>query len=141
PAADGKGVGVSDILQALRLREKGQTLYYRALAARAEGDGDAALAERFNGLHADEQHHLSRLTARLLELGIVPTELPRSTPPLPSVDAWESEATRREADEVAAYEEALQACAHDAETRRILQEILTSETQHLAHLGGKWMPA
>ncbi len=141
PDGAGEGGAVPETLQALRLQEKGQTLFYRALAARAEEDGDAALAERFNGLHADEQHHLSRLTARLLELGVPPAELPRSTPPLPPVDAWEAEARGREADEVAAYEEALKACSHDGETLRILREILTSETQHVAHLGGKWMPA
>ena len=132
---------IPEELQALRAREKTQTLFYRGLAARAEEDGDAALVERFNDLHADEQHHLSRLTARLLELGESPAELPRDTPPLPPPDGWEEEARDRESIEVAAYEAALTVCADDEETSRILEEILASENQHLAHLGGKWMPA
>ena len=132
---------IPEELQALRAREKAQTLFYRGLAARAEADGDPELVERFNDLHADEQHHLSRLTARLLELGESPAELSREMPVLPPTDGWEEEARDREAIEVAAYEAALKACAEDPETARILEEILTSENQHLAHLGGKWMPA
>ena len=55
------------LLEASRLREKAQTLFYRALAAQAIAAGDDDASERLNDLHADEQHHLSRLTARLLE--------------------------------------------------------------------------
>lgn len=132
---------IPEELQALRAREKTQTLFYRGLAARAEEEGDSALVDRFNDLHADEQHHLSRLTARLLELGESPAELPRNTPALPSWERWEEEARDRESTEVAAYESALAACSGDEETVRILEEILASEHQHLAHLGGKWMPA
>ncbi len=65
----------SDLIAALeeaRAAEKEQALFYRALAAEAERRGDAALSERYNELHADEQHHLARLTARLLELGAAP---------------------------------------------------------------------
>lgn len=51
----------SDLIQAIesaRAAEKSQALFYRALAAEAEERGDAPLSERFNDLHADEQHHL-----------------------------------------------------------------------------------
>ncbi|NNM35461.1 MAG: SIS domain-containing protein [Gemmatimonadetes bacterium] len=140
-AQSGRSRRIPEELQALRAREKTQTLFYRGLAARAEADGDGALVDRFNDLHADEQHHLSRLTARLLELGESPAELSRDMPTLPPPERWEEEARDREATEVAAYEAALAACTDDEETSRILAEILESENQHLAHLGGKWMPA
>lgn len=132
--------GVLEALARRRREEKAQTLWYRALAARAEDDGDAALSERFNGLHADEQHHLSRLTARLLELGADLDDLRDvERPPLPEA-GWESAARRREEAEVAAYEAAL-ATALDPDTRRVVEEILASERQHAKTLGGKWMPA
>jgi len=66
-----------DALEALheaRAAEKEQAAFYRRLAAEAEALGDDALAERLNGLHADEQHHLSRLTARSLVREILEVE-------------------------------------------------------------------
>src|SRR4051812_11687659 len=59
----------SDVVQSLRAarsHEKQQALFYRALAVAAEATDEATLAERLNELHADEQHHFSRLSARLL---------------------------------------------------------------------------
>ena len=52
-----------------RRREKAQTVFYRKLASLAASQSEEAVAERLNELHADEQHHLSRISARLLELG------------------------------------------------------------------------
>ena len=128
------------VLRALRRQEKGQTLFYRALAADAELAGMAELAERFNELHADEQHHLSRLTARLLELGEEVDDLTDFPRPTPVFDEWEAEARKREEGEIAAYEAALTDMEDEA-TREIFVEILESERQHAQHLGGKWMPA
>ena len=90
-------------LHQARAAEKEQALFYRALAAAAEERGDAALSERFNELHADEQHHLSRLTARLLELGEPLAEL-GARGGEGRLETWEADARRREEDEVARYE-------------------------------------
>lgn len=140
-ADDGAGDDVPALLAALRRREKAQTLWYRALAARAEDDGDADLSERFNGLHADEQHHLSRLTARLLELGVQPDDLRDvERPPLPD-GAWRPAVQQREDAEVAVYQEALAEGVLDDESRAVVDEILASEREHARSLGGKWMPA
>jgi len=133
--------GVADLLREGRRRELGQALFYRFLSADAESAGDAAAAERLYDLLADEQHHVSRLTARLLELGERPGDEPGRGGEAPPLDAWEKEARRREADEVAWYEDAVARVAGDAHTLAILREILESERQHLGHLGGKWMPA
>ena len=128
------------LLEEARSREKGQTLFYRALAAAAEDAGDAAAVERLNELHADEQHHLSRLTARLLEMGVRPRDLRDVEAPPAPWPSWQAEAREREAGEVAWYEEAL---AGDPEpgTRAVMEEILASERHHAAELRGKWMSA
>ena len=127
-------------LQRAREGEKEQALFYRALAAAAEERGDAALAERFNELHADEQHHLSRLTARLLELEAAPRELPPTAPPF-GLDGWEEVARAREHGEVARYEGLLEHGGVDAHTAALLREILDTERHHAAELGGKWTTA
>ncbi len=127
-------------LQQAREAEKEQALYYRALAAAAEEAGDAALGERFNELHADEQHHLSRLTARLLELGATPRDLTRRGTPA-GLNGWEDAARRREEAEVSRYESLLSAGGVDAQTAALLREILDTERHHAAELGGKWTPA
>jgi rubrerythrin len=130
-----------DRLEAARGREKSQTLFYRALAAAAEDAGDARAVERLNELHADEQHHLSRLTARVLELGGDPADLRSvASPTVPALEVWEAEARRREDDEVVFYEAALADEWGDA-TRALLGEILEAERRHREHLGGKWMSA
>ena len=132
-------MSVPELLARSRDREKAQTLFYRALAARAETEGDAAEAERLNELLADEQHHLSRITARLLELGERPAREETSPPPAP-YPGWEEMAREREEDEIAWYEGMLEDDL-DAETREIVEEILRSERHHRDELGGKWMPA
>ena len=128
-----------DLLREARRRERGQTAFYRRLAGAAEDAGDQDAIERINELLADEQHHLSRVTARLLEMGDTPPEV---TPPTEEANlkGWESEARAREAGEVAFYKAAL-ARRLDGKTRGILQEILESERRHREELGGKWMTA
>jgi bacterioferritin (cytochrome b1) len=135
------------VLEESRAREKDQTLFYRSLAASAEEVGDARLVERLNELHADEQHHLSRLTARVLELGGSPIDL-RSRPSgaVQSLEGWEDEARRREDVEVRWYEgllsaEGTEGTTLDAETVGVLEDILVGERKQRDHLGGKWMSA
>lgn len=128
------------VLEEARAREKEQTLFYRALAAEAETRGREELLERFNDLHADEQHHLSRLTARILELGATPRELSPSTPKLPEHDVWETVARVREEGEVTWYQAAVEGDL-DPATKSLLREILESEQHHYRDLGGKWMAA
>lgn len=132
-------MSVPELLARSRTREKTQTLFYRALAAQAEIEGDAMVAERLNELLADEQHHLSRITARLLEMGERPAEEEMSRPPTP-YPGWEELAREREEDEIAWYEGMLEK-ELDPETRGIVEEILRSERHHRDELGGKWMPA
>jgi rubrerythrin len=131
---------VLDLLAAARTAEKEQALFYRGLAAAAEGAHDADLAERLNGLLADEQHHLSRLTVRLLEaehrLAILDDMVVARRP----LDGWEAEARERERAEIARYETLLQRSL-DARTRALLIDILEAERSHEAVLGGKWMGA
>jgi len=133
----GAAAGLLDGLQAARRAEKEQALFYRALAAAAEERGDAALSERFNELHADEQHHLSRLTARLLELGAAPDDVGGLRSGEADLDGWEDGARAREDGEVRRYE-ALLAAAPDPETEALLREILDTERHHAEELGGKW---
>lgn len=128
------------LVEEARAREKAQTLFYRALAAAAEEAADAAAVERLNELHADEQHHLSRLTARLLELGERPRDLRDVAAPPAPWPAWEAEARSREAEEVRWYEEAL-AGEPEPGVRAVMEEILESERHHAAELRGKWMSA
>jgi rubrerythrin len=134
---------VSDVVAVLqdgRRRERAQAFFYRMLAGDAEAAGNATTAERLNELLADEQHHVSRLTARLLELGETPTE-ESATVPLPELVSWEAVARVREEDEVRWYEQALHGLDDDEETLAVLREILSSERHHCEDLAGKWMPA
>ena len=128
------------LLAEARAAEKEQALFYRALAKLAEDAGDAVLSERLNELHADEQHHVSRLTARLLELGEPLEDLADLQPMRRPLEGWEADAAPREAAEVRRYE-ALAAETLDAQTRRIVEEILSTERHHAEELGGKWTPA
>ena len=130
-----------DRLQDARRREKAMTLFYRALAAAAEDADRASDVERLNELHADEQHHLSRLTARILELGGTPEGLRDVPRPAVDLDRWEVDAREREADEVAYYRAWMDDGIEDVETREVVAEILESEVHHHRDLGGKWMPA
>lgn len=138
--SDAVSLELVELLEACRARERAQTRFYRALAATAEDRARSDLAERLNALHADEQHHLSRLTARLLELGMQPRPLRAGAGEDVSLASWEAEARRREAEEVAWYRDALDGVL-DPETRRLFEEILESEVRHRDELGGKWMPA
>jgi len=129
-----------DALEEARAAEKAQALFYRALAAEAEERGDAALSERFNELHADEQHHVSRLTARVMELGAAPADIPRAPQEPAPYDAWQPAAQAREDGEVRRYEALLGAGA-DEQTLALLREILDTERHHAKELGGKWTSA
>ena len=120
-------------------QEHAQTRYYRELAARAEDANRSEDAERLYALLADEQHHVSRLTARLLELGESAQD-PASAPVAVPGGPWEADARHREDMEVAWYEGALRSVG-DRTTRAIFREILASERRHREVLGGKWMPA
>jgi rubrerythrin len=133
-------LGLIVTLGEARAREKEQALFYRSLAASAEDAGLPVETERLNELHADEQHHLSRLTARLLELGGTPDDLRQVGAPRSSLEGWEAEARRREGAEVGWYEERLGADL-DERTRALFEEILASERKHREELGGKWMSA
>jgi rubrerythrin len=128
------------LLEAARRAEKEQALVYRSLAARAEAAGEASLASRFHDLHADEQHHLSRITARLLELSVRPPDLTEVPARIVSLDGWEAVIRAREGAEVDRYVQLLDEDL-DAETRRVIQEILEVEEQHASELGGKWTKA
>ncbi len=126
-------------LNEARLAEKDQTLHYRALAGQAQQAGDGETAERLNGLLADEQHHFSRLTARLVELGAAVPDAPL-TEAKPVLAGWEAEARTRELGEIERYR-ALLSLAADPRTRALLSEILDVERRHERTLSGKWMSA
>jgi bacterioferritin (cytochrome b1) len=129
-----------ELLGELRRAEKEQALVYRALAARAELDEKPELAQRFHDLHADEQHHLSRLTARMLELDGKPPDLSSLKPPAASLEDWESVIRTREAAEIDRYR-SVPASELDGVTRDLLEEILSVEEHHARELGGKWTVA
>lgn len=131
---------LNSALEEARAAEKAQALFYRALAAEAERRGEDALSERFNELHADEQHHVSRLTARLLELGADLADLSALAGEAVEMDGWELAAALREDAEVLRYEQLLQG-RMDEVTRALLAEILITERHHAAELGGKWTTA
>ena len=128
------------VLAEARRKEKAQALFYRALAAEAEEAGLPIETERLNELHADEQHHLSRLTARLLELGGSPEDLRGMEAPPSFLESWEDEARGREDSEIAFYEDQLDG-ELDERTRALFDEILESERKHREQLRGKWMSA
>jgi rubrerythrin len=128
------------LLHAARLAEKRQALFYRGLAAAAEADDDPELSERLNGLHADEQHHLSRLTVRLVELGEAVGDLSAERQPDVSLKGWETIARQREADELASYTRLLDQPL-DEKTRAMIDQFIEAERSHGEQLGGKWMGA
>ncbi|MBR9990619.1 MAG: hypothetical protein KFH98_12745 [Gemmatimonadetes bacterium] len=128
------------LLHEARLAEKHQALYYRALAAAAEDANDDDLSDRMNGLHADEQHHLSRLTVRLVEFGEPVADLGAEVAPAVRSGDWEVDARERERDEIERYERLLEGQL-DARTRGMIEEFLVAERGHEETLGGKWMGA
>lgn len=127
-------------LHAARSAEREQSLFYRALATSAEVAHDAALSERLNGLHADEQHHVSRLSARLLELGEQLEILPPPSLPEVGLEEWEQLAREREQVEIDRYRTLLSQDL-DEHTADMLREFLDAERQHEQSLGGKYMGA
>lgn len=127
-------------LHAARAAEKDQALFYRSLAAEAELANDEEAVERLNGLHADEQHHLSRISARLAELGEPLADLSAAVATAVVLERWEADARLREQDEVARYE-ALLDLPLDVRTKRMIREFVEVERQHVRVLGGKWMQA
>lgn len=129
-----------EMLQAARAAERAQALFYRRLAALAEDADDPELSERLNGLHADEQHHLSRLTVRLVELGEAVAELDGMQAPVATLDGWEAVAREREKAEIERYE-ALLGAGLDAKTRTMIEQFIEAERGHAGALGGKWMGA
>jgi rubrerythrin len=132
--------GTIELLHAARAAEKRQALYYRALAAAAEEVNAVELSERLNGLHADEQHHLSRLTVRLVELNQPVASLDMEVAPSVQLDGWELEARRREAAEIERYT-ILLARELDPKTRAAVEQFIEAERRHEETLGGKWMGA
>jgi rubrerythrin len=132
--------GTIELLHAARAAEKRQALYYRALAAAAEEVNAVELSERLNGLHADEQHHLSRLTVRLVELNQPVASLDMEVAPSVQLDGWELEARRREAAEIERYT-ILLARELDPKTRAAVEQFIEAERRHEETLGGKWMSA
>jgi rubrerythrin len=127
-------------LHEARTEEKRQALYYRSLAARAEEAGNADEAERLNGLVADEQHHLSRLSARLLELNERLVDLSAEVATIPAAGAWEDASRDREQAEIDRYERLL-ARPLDDHTAAMIRDFLEAERRHREVLGGKWMRA
>jgi hypothetical protein len=93
-----------------------------------------------NALHADEQHHFSRLTVRLLELGWEPAAVVPSPTEVPGLGEWEAVARAREEGEISWYGKALEGSI-DSVTEALFREILESEEHHSRELGGKWMSA
>ena len=83
---------------------------------------------------------MSRLTARILELGAKPADTRPVPQEVPSLGAWEEAARTREEDEVRWYTAALQR-TEDPSAKVLFREILTSERHHRDELAGKWMPA
>lgn len=139
-AGGGMTEDVLVLLHEARAAEKRQALFYRALAAAAEEVDNAELSERLNGLHADEQHHLSRLTVRLMELNQAVAEVGGEASPTVQIDGWEDLARGREQEEIARYASLL---THqlDERTRAMIEQFVAAERHHAASLGGKWMGA
>jgi rubrerythrin len=129
-----------DLLHAARTAEKLQSLFYRALAAAAEDAEDLESSERLNGLHADEQHHLSRLTVRLVELNEPVGDVGAEAGVIVQLQGWEDEARRREREEIARYTTMLER-ALDGKTRGMIEQFVEAERRHEEALGGKWMGA
>jgi rubrerythrin len=127
-------------LRAARRAEKEQALFYRALVTHAENVGDAQAAEDLNGLHADEQHHLSRLTVRLVEADQSLDDMSSVQAPPTTFPNWQADARRREHDEIRRYEQ-LAGMQLDSLTAALIAEILNVERQHAQTLGGKFMSA
>ncbi len=128
-------------LHEARALEKEQALFYRVLSAEAEAQGNQEDIEALNGLLADEQHHLSRLSVRLVELGEELAPLSDANLPSEAVYAtWRDVARIRERKEIARYEDILE-LELDADTEAMIRGFLETERAHEMHLGGKYTGA
>lgn len=128
-------------LHEARVLEKEQALFYRVLSSQAEELELPEDIEALNGLLADEQHHLSRLSVRLVELGEELAPLSDAHMPTDAIyDNWRDVARIRERKEVARYE-ALLAQDLDPDTARMIESFLDTEKQHEMHLAGKYTDA
>lgn len=134
------GRATLDALHQARRAEKDQALFYRALAAHAEAAHNAQEADDLNGLHADEQHHLSRITVRLVELNERVEDFSSVTVEPPAYPNWQPAAREREQAEIRRYEQ-IQQLGLDDSTAELIAGILESERQHVKSLGGKFMSA
>jgi D-sedoheptulose 7-phosphate isomerase len=128
------------LLREARSAEKRQALFYRALAAAAEDADEEGLSERLNGMHADEQHHLSRITVRLMELEQPVDEVAGESVAAVQLEGWEDLARGREAEEIARYA-ALLKRELDDKTRNMIEQFIEAERHHSINLGGKYMGA
>lgn len=130
----------NDLLIEAYHAEREQARWYRALSVLAgDADNDEDV-EALNGLVADEQHHLSRLKNRMVELGVeFHTDVTDFTD-FTGYPAWKDEARKRERAEIARYE-ALLAIDLDDETKEMLRGILDTERHHEKNLGGKYTQA
>jgi hypothetical protein len=128
-------------LHEARALEKEQALFYRMLSAEAENQGNVEDIEALNGLLADEQHHLSRLSVRLVELGEELAALSDEHMPSDAIyESWREVARIRERKEVARYEEMLELPLDEA-TAAMIRGFLEVERAHEQHLGGKYTDA
>jgi rubrerythrin len=128
-------------LHEARALEKEQAQFYRVLSSQAEELGMPADIEALNELLADEQHHLSRLSVRLVELGEELAPLSDANMPSDAIyDTWRDVARIRERKEIARYEAILEQ-ELDADTRRMIESFLDAERQHEQHLAGKYTDA
>lgn len=128
-------------LHEARALEKEQAQFYRVLSSQAEEAGNDEDIEALNGLLADEQHHLSRLSVRLVELGENLAPLSDAIMPSDAVyDNWRNVARTRERNEIARYERILELPLDD-ETARMIHSFLDAERQHEQHLAGKYTDA
>ena len=127
-------------LQQARRAEKEQALFYHALVKRAEQADALEEMENLSGLHADEQHHLSRLSVRLLELDQDLVDLGDARAPEVVYPDWQGQARAREQAELA-RSRALGGLPLDAATAALIADIIAVEEQHAQTLGGKYMSA
>ena len=128
-------------LHEARALEKEQAQFYRVLSSQADDEGNAADIEALNGLLADEQHHLSRLSVRLVELGEDLAPLSDEHMPSDAVYAtWRDVARIRERREIARYEKILE-LPLDPETAAMISGFIEVEKQHEEHLAGKYTDA
>jgi rubrerythrin len=128
-------------LHEARALEKEQAQFYRVLSSQAEERSNPEDIEALHELLADEQHHLSRLSVRLVELGEELAPLSDAIMPSDAIfDSWRDVARIRERKEIARYEEILK-LELDEETARMIQSFLETERQHEVHLAGKYTDA